>query len=56
MEEGHLVSHPLRPEGLFFSSSPEALDALLLPGSYLGKRDTDPAARKLPTEGWTESK
>ena len=50
MEERHLVSHPSRPEGPFFSSSPAALDALLLPSSYSGKRDTDTAARKLPKE------
>ena len=56
MEERHLVSHPSRPKGPFFSSSPIALDALLLPSSYSGKRDTDPVARKLPREGWTESK
>ena len=48
MEERHLVSHPSRPEGPFFSSSPVALDALLLPSSYSGKRDTNPVARKLP--------
>ena len=49
MKERHLVSHPSRHEGFFFSSSPAALDTLLLPGSYSGKRDTDPVARKLPT-------
>ena len=48
MEERHLVSHPSRPEEPFFSS-PAALDALLLPSSYSGKRDTDPVAHKLPT-------
>ena len=37
-------------------SSLAALDALLLPSSYSGKRDTNPIARKLPTEGWAESK
>ena len=46
----HLVSHPSRPERPFFSSSPAALDALLLPSSYLGKRDIDIVARKLPKE------
>ena len=50
MEERYLVSHPLRPEGPFFSSSPAALDALLLPSSYSGKRDTDTIAHKLPKE------
>ena len=50
MEERHLVSHPLRLEGPFFSSSPVALDGLLLPSSYLGKRDIDTVARKLPKE------
>ena len=50
MEERHLVSHPSRPKGPFFSSSPAALDALLLPSSYLGKRDTDTVAHKLPKE------
>ena len=44
------MSHPLRPEGPFFSSSPADLDALLLPSSYLGKRDTETVARKLPKE------
>ena len=48
MEERHLLSHPSRPEGPFFSFSPETLDALLLPSAYSVKRDTDPAARKLP--------
>ena len=38
------------------SSSLAALDALVPPGSYSGKRDTDPAARRLPTGGWAESK
>ena len=50
MEERHLVSHPSRPEGPFFSSSSAALDALLLPSSYSGKRDTNTVARKLPKE------
>ena len=50
MIERHLVSHPSRPEGPFFSSSPAALDALLLPSSYLGKKDTDTVAHKLPKE------
>ena len=50
MEERHLMSHPSRPEGPFFSSSPAALDALLLPSSYSGKRDTDTVAHKLPKE------
>ena len=50
MEERHLVSHPSRLEGPFFSSSPAALDALILPCSYSGKRDTDTIARKLPKE------
>ena len=48
MEERNLVSHPSRPEGPFFSSSPADLDALLLPSSYLGKRDTETVARRLP--------
>ena len=48
MEGRYLVSHPSRPKGPFFSSSPATLDALLLPCSYLGKRDADPVARKLP--------
>ena len=39
-----------RPEGPFFSSSPADLDALLLPSSYLGKKDTKKYARKLPKE------
>ena len=56
MKERYRVSHPSRPAELFFSSSPVALDALLLLGSYSSKRDTDPAARRLPTEGWAESK
>ena len=50
MEERHLVSHPSKPEGPFFSSSSAALDALLLPSSYSGKRDTNTVARKLPKE------
>ena len=50
MEERYLVSHPSRPEGPFFSSSLADLDALLLPSSYLGKRDTETVARKLPKE------
>ena len=50
MEERHLVSHPSRHEGPFFSSSPAALDALLLPSSYSGKRDTNTVARNLPKE------
>ena len=49
MKERHLVSQPSRPEGLFFSSSPAALETVLPPGSYSGKRDTDPVAHKLPT-------
>ena len=44
------MSHPSRPEGPFFSSFPADLDALLLPSSYLGKRDTETVARKLPKE------
>ena len=48
-EEELLLSHPSRSSGLFFSSSPAALDALLPPGSYSGKRDTDSVAHKLPT-------
>ena len=56
MKEWYRVSHPSRHVGPFFSSSPAALDALLLPGSYSGKRDTDPAARRLPIKGWAESK
>ena len=43
------MSHPSRSSGLFFSSSPAALDALLPLGSYSGKRDTDSVAHKLPT-------
>ena len=38
MKERHLVSHPSRREGLFFSSSPAALEALV-----------PPVAHKLPT-------
>ena len=51
MKERHLLSHTSRPKGLFFSSSPAALDAIVPPGSYSGKRDTDPVAHKLPTGG-----
>ena len=51
MKEELLLSHPSRSSGLFFSSSPAALDALVPPHSYLGKRDTDLVAHKLPTEG-----
>ena len=36
MEERHIVSHSSRPEGLFVSSSPAALDTLLLLSSYVG--------------------
>ena len=50
MEERRFMSHPSRPEGPFFSSSPAALDTLLLPSSYSGKRDTNTVARKLPKE------
>ena len=31
------------------SFSPAALDALIPPGSYSSKRDTDPIAQRLPT-------
>ena len=55
MEERNLVSHPSRPEGPFFSSSPADLDALLLPSSYLGKRDTETVARRLPKNGLNQS-
>ena len=56
MKERHLLSHTSRSEGLFFSSSLAALDTLVLPGSYSGKRDTDLVAHMLRTGGLTESK